>query len=196
MTLRLEGFTTQTDESDLTDRELRESNQWYRTSHDCACCQEYLTYTDEIYLLEVVEAAHHDGGIYVEPIVSETGDYAFDPLLLHIECWEEVKEQIRISREDEPPVECANGIFFCTSCESTIGAAEPFVSTTFGEIRISQRRPNGGSAEKVDKMGPSDPVCMACMVRVIEDFLDNWEDLLEALDINYGIADDEEGTFQ
>jgi hypothetical protein len=171
------------DESELTDEELRENNALFRSSHSCAACQEHLIYTDEVFLLEVSEAVQVDGQIVFSPQLSTEGDYLFEPLLLHLECWEEIVEQIREMREDDPPVECENGILFCRECESTIGPQEPFINATFGEIQVSNRCPNGVVGDRFTPMAKPMHVCMACMVFVIEDYLDNWEDLLEALQI-------------
>lgn len=164
--------------------EAEESNIWFRTDHICPCCQEYLLYTDEIFLLEAVEAAQDGGEIVCAPFLDAAGDYLFEPLIVHLECWEEICEQIREIKADELPVEIESGIIYCTQCDSTIGSFEPFVSATFGEIQVSQRRPSGSSANKVERIGRMDPVCMACMVLVIEDYLENWVDLLESLNIN------------
>ena len=104
----------------------------FGSQHECPCCQERILYTDEVFLLEVVEAAQDNGELQVQALLCDDGDYQFMPFVLHFSCWEEVLECIREEREDEPPVEHPEGILVCSCCESTIGPFEPFVAATCG----------------------------------------------------------------
>lgn len=180
------------DHEEETEEDEGVPNTWFQSGHICTCCGDKLAYTDEVFLLEVVEAAQDHGQILCEPITTDEGDYEFEPLMVHLECWEEAIEQIRELREDEPPVESMDGILVCAQCQSSIVSFEPFVSATFGEIHVSQRKPNGEYADKMEKLAPMCPTCMPCMVRVIEDYFDDWEGLLEMLEVNFGNDDGEE----
>ena len=186
------------DDSSISDEDLKESNQWYASAHICAGCQECLTYTDEIFLLCVSESEQRDGQIVTSPITDASGEYRFPPLILHIECLEELMEQVYQLRGDEPPVECMNGIIFCDSCSSTIGPLEPYVTSTFGELHVSQRRPNGESTDTIEQLSAPTAICMACMVYVVQDYLEDWDDLLEALEINFPVLPEDEdmGDFE
>jgi hypothetical protein len=163
---------------------------WCETQHQCPCCQEMLVYTDEIFLLEVTQAAQDGGQILTEPLLGIDGDYQFEPYMLHFQCWEEMQEQIQDMVRDQPPMECEDGILYCSCCKSTIGNFEPFVAVTFGEIQVSQRTPNGEPADKMLRLAPMDPVCLACIVNVFEENFDDWEELFA--DFNIGMEEDED----
>ena len=165
--------------------EAEEPPKAFQSRQECHACHERLTYTDEIYQLEVVEAARENGQIECQPLLCDDGDYQFTPLLVHLECWETIVEQIQESRQDDPPVESPTGILICSCCESTIGSFEPFVSSTFGEIHVSQRGPSGQPAETICHLASRRPVCLSCMVYVIEDYFDEWEDLFHEFNITY-----------
>jgi hypothetical protein len=96
-------------------------------------------------------------------------------------CWEECLEVIKTEKEFQPPYEAVDGILFCSVCDSTIAPIEPYVSATYGEIRYTGRTPGGESTQSFTRLQSPKPVCIACMVYVIEDHLENWEDLLDNL---------------
>lgn len=164
--------------------EEEEENGWCKSTLVCPCCQEPIMYTDEIFLLEVTESAQDGGQIVTQSVLDDEGDYRYPPSVVHLECWEEMLEQIREGTEDAPPVACENGILFCWQCESTIGSFEPYVSLTFGEVHVSHREPNGQFTEHLERLKRADAVCLSCMVHVVEDYLDDWEDLFENLPLH------------
>ena len=172
------------------DDEDEEERQIFETKHMCPCCQEYLTYTDEVYLLEITEAAKDGEQIATQPLLAEDGDYRYEPYILHFMCWEEVIEQMREAAQDQPPVECADGIMLCQICNSTIGNFEPFLGASYAEIYVSQRSPSGEKADKVMRFGGMDAICLACVVHVFEDHFEDWEDLFS--DFNLGFGEDED----
>lgn len=157
----------------------------FQSRQECHGCHERLTYTDEVFQLEVVEAVRENGQVEYQALMVDDGDFQFSPLLLHLECWESVLEQINELRQDEPPVESLAGILVCESCRSTIGSFEPFTSATFGEIQVSQRCPSGQPAEKICYLAPRQAICLACMAYVIEEFFEEWEDLFYEFNISY-----------
>ena len=163
---------------------------YFETQHMCPCCQEYLVYTDEVYLVEVTEAAQDGGRIATQPMISDEGDYLYEPYIMHFQCWEEVLEQIREATQDQPPVECVDGILFCKCCGSTIGNFEPYVAAYIGEIRVSQRSPNLTKNDKIERYPDADPICLACIVHVFEEHFEDWEDLFA--EFNIGTEDDDD----
>jgi len=153
----------------------------YRSEQECPCCQELILYTAEVFLLEIDQAAIVNGDLVIEPIQDAEGDYQFRPYILHLECMEEVIEQIREATEDQPPVAAEDPVLQCSQCGSTINQLEPFAASTFAEVQVSQRRPGGDAAEKILALDNAKPICLACMVHVIEDHFEDWEDLLDML---------------
>jgi hypothetical protein len=156
--------------------------------HECPCCSEQLALTEEVFLLEVMESEQSHGEIITRPLTGADGDYQYEPLFLHYMCWDECLEIIRSEKEFQPPYASADGILFCSVCESTISSGEPYVSATFGELRYSGKAPEGEDEQRFERLQKPMPVCVACMVYVIEDHLDELEDLLD----NLPIDDDEE----
>lgn len=177
-------------ESSKDDEEDYDSS--FQTQHMCPCCQEYIIYTDEVFLVQVVESAQDGGQIVTQPIVSDEGDFLYEPYILHFMCWEELLEQMREITQDQLPVECVNGILYCHCCKSTIAAFEPFVSSQFAEVHRSGRAPNGGvHADKMHVCGDMYPICLACVVHVFEEHFPDWEDLFAQFDIPLEDDDDE-----
>lgn len=165
--------------------------KFFETRHMCPCCQEYIVYTDEVFLVEVTEAAQEGGQILTQPLQGDDGDYSFEPYLMHLMCWEEVLEQMREATQDTPPVECIDGILYCKGCMSTIGSFEPFVAAYLGEIRVSHRNPNLVKDDKFEKNPNFDSYCLACIVHVFEEHFEDWEDLFAEFNIGMEEDDDE-----
>ena len=156
----------------------------YKSDHTCDCCGGYFTYTDEVFLLEVGEAAkEYDGSLTWDILrFEDNGDYQYEPYILHFDCWEEILSDIQTCTQDCPPMTLAEGIMECCECKSTINTFEPFVASTFGEIQVSQRRPSGNPASKIERIGKPKPVCLPCMAYVIDEHFPAWEQLLEYLE--------------
>jgi hypothetical protein len=164
-----------------------------RTGRECDCCGEGLVYCDEVFVLEVVEAARENGRIFHDILRDEEGDYLYRPYMMHIECWEEVLECIDEAIADQPPMKAKEAILKCSRCESAIGNFEPFVASTFGEIGVSGRSPSGKPSAVFQPMSDITPVCLLCIAHVAEDHLDEWEELLESLpEIEYPEGEQED----
>lgn len=162
------------DEEDEYDKE-----PWRQSGRDCDCCGEGLPYCEEVFVLEVMEAAGEGGQIFHDVLLDEDGDHRYRPYMMHLQCWEAVLEHIDEATADQPPMEAEGGILKCSRCASTIGNFEPFVGATFGEISVSERSPSGLPSAAFTPMGRLTPVCLSCIVHVIDDHLDDWEELVE-----------------
>lgn len=154
---------------------------WRQSGRECDCCGEGLPYNEEVFVLEVVEAARENGQIFHDVLHDEDGDNLYPPYMMHITCWEEVLEYIDEAIADQPPAEAEDAILKCSRCESTIGNFEPFVASTFGEIGVSERSPSGKPSAVFKPMASVTPVCLLCIAHVVEDHMDEWEELLESL---------------
>lgn len=157
-------------------------SNWYRkTNRECDGCGDPLCYADEIFILEVSEATMENGQFFMDVLHDDEGNYLYRPYVMHLECWEEAVEMIEEIVADNPPMECDNGLLLCHCCQSTIAHFEPFVSSQFGEIHVSQRSPSGMATETLERIGHMKPVCIACIVHVVDDHFDEWEELVEML---------------
>lgn len=178
-------------QSSLPEEDEEEVRSIFETNHLCPCCQDYVLYTDEVYLLEITEAAKDGNQIVSQPLMCDDGDYLYEPYILHFMCWEEVLEQMREITADQPPAESPDGILKCQVCESTIGNFEPFLAANCAEIHVSQRSPNGEKSDRVAKNGGMDAICLPCLVHVFDQHFEDWEDLFNEFNISMGDADDE-----
>ena len=153
-----------------------------QSGRECDCCGEGLPYAEEVFVLEVMEAAEENGQLFHDILRDDVeGDYLYRPYMMHIACWEEALEAIDEAIADRPPMEAEDPILKCSRCESTIGNFEPFVASTFGEISVSERSPSGQPSAVFEPMGNITPVCLMCIVHVVDDHLDEWEELVELL---------------
>jgi hypothetical protein len=180
-------------DEDEEDEDEDELPPWRQSGRECDCCGEGLPYCEEVFVLEIAEAAGENGQIFHDILRDDEGEYLYRPYMMHVACWEEVLEAIDEAIADTPPAEAEQAILTCSRCESTIGNFEPFVASTFGEISVSDRRPSGKPSAFFEPMSSVTPVCLLCIQHVVEDHLDEWEELLEALpEIEYpGEKEDE-----
>lgn len=166
---------------------------WRQSGRECDCCGEGLPYTEEVFVLEVVEAASENGQIFHDILRDDDGDCLYTPYMMHLACWEEVLEYIDEAIADQPPAEAQDAILKCSRCESTIGNFEPFVASTFGEIGVSNRQPSGQPSATFQPMASVTPICLLCIAHVVEDHMDEWEELLESLpEIEYPEGEQED----
>lgn len=161
--------------------EEQDDDFWYKSGRECDGCGDELSFTDEIFVLEVTEAAQEGGQFFFDLVRGDDDEPAYAPYVMHLECWEEALSVMQEATADTPPVEAENPILTCSCCESQIGNFEPFVASTFGELHVSKRAPNGRPTPTVEQLGHMKPVCLLCIVHVIDDHFDEWEDLVDLM---------------
>lgn len=149
------------------------------SGRECDCCGEELFLTDEVFVLEVSEAVRENNQFFSDFLRDEEGDYQFRPYMMHFACWEEVLEELYEATRDQPPMYAEDLVLKCTCCESTIGSFEPFIASTFGEIKASARQPSGQRSAVFEPLDGLKPVCLLCIVHVIDDHFEDWEELVE-----------------
>jgi hypothetical protein len=149
---------------------------YYKCGELCARCGDTLIYTEEVYMLTVVRAVVSVEGIFYEAVVSDDGDYLYEPRFMSQECWEHVEEEIRESTMDEPPIEDPKAILECAVCEGGIRNGELLSLATFGEIHQSNRNPDGESNKTFDTYD-SNPniVCIPCLHVMNNDICSIWD---------------------
>lgn len=169
---------------DETDEELgllEKADEQFYAGRACDLCGEEFYFTDEVFLLEVAEAAEENGVFFHDHMTNEEGEYLYVPYVMHLVCWEEVLEEVDEIIADQPVVETDEFIEKCSRCRSGIGNFDPFIASTFGELRMSPRQPNGEPTAMFTKLSTMTPVCIPCITHVIEDYFEEWEELLEFL---------------
>jgi hypothetical protein len=149
-----------------------------KTGHICHGCDEELCLTDEVALLQVVYPFCPNGHVETCAVDNGAGSFRFAPRFMHLECWEELEEDLTEKLEDVPPMLDHYGICDCSVCASDIRAWESSGLLTFGELRQSRRRPNGEPTIHFDECGLGEPkiLCVGCIMALEEEVLQMWED--------------------
>jgi hypothetical protein len=160
------------DDDDLEDDELPSSSQV------CHSCQDYLKYTDEIFVFTVSSIQVSASGMFFPPRLSEDGsDYLLEPIFVCFSCCEGAMEELAEEYADIPPVEDLYAVHVCVNCGSGMRNQETAVVVCFGEIHLSHREPNGvGGQERFEGMDlEPDVLCLPCTNKLSEDLLpDLW----------------------
>ena len=154
---------------------------WQQSGRECDCCGEGLPYCEEVFVLEIAQAANEGGQLFHDILRDDDDEYLYRPYMMHVGCWEELLDAIDEAMADQPPLEANDAILACSRCQSTIGTFEPFMTATFGEIAASNRFPSGIKSARFEPLSSMNPVCLYCVQHVTEDHLDEWEELLDDL---------------
>lgn len=150
----------------------------YDSGHACRRCNEKIMLTEEVYLLWVM-AAHMNGEFQVLPVESDEGDFLYPPQFFCFNCWEENCDDL-INVEDKiQSVHNERGIFECVVCESDILIEEYFGQLLLGEIRCSQKMPNGEATNYFHWLeNGREPlcICISCLKLLNDEVIEMWEE--------------------
>jgi hypothetical protein len=149
--------------------------KWALTDEICASCGERLLFTDEIYLIQIVQTQVVEGRVEIYPVQDEEGDFAYTPHFIHLECWEDVDESTREKVRDEPPIPCEGAAVECSICASGILPWEYLGVIALGELRVSDRHPNGKSAIRFVANGHPEALCIACLTHILIEEIELWD---------------------
>ena len=153
---------------------------WARTQEVCADCGARIRFTDEIFLIQVVQAQTVNGKVELYPLQDDEGEYRYSPHLVHIECWENVDEGIKETMQDEPPLLCEGAVLECSICASSILAWEHFGIIALGEMQLSPRRPSNESSVVFTENGHPEPICLACLVLINLQEIELWDTVTQS----------------
>jgi hypothetical protein len=163
------------------DEDGDDSPVWSRTEEVCASCGEAICFTDEVYLVQMAQGQQVPNiGPEIYIVLDDEGDFLYSPHFIHLECWEDITDEVLETVRDMPPETCNDGVLDCCLCASDILAWEFFVTATLGEMEVSDRQPDGEGATKFRANGNPDIYCLACIVRVNEEELELWNELTQA----------------
>lgn len=112
-------------------------------------------------------------------VQDDEGELRFDPILLHIECWETVVEGLKEALEDMPPIEDPEQVLTCTFCESSVREWEYYARVHIGELQPSPRAPEGEPVWRFIQFSKNNGsiMCLSCMSRVHDEVLEIWDDV-------------------
>lgn len=159
---------------------------WYRTHLTCASCEEPICFDTEILAVVVVQAQYvvqpdeetgrPRGRVEFYAVLSEEGDFQYEPLFLHFECWEELCEEYHELIADEPKIRSrtpATDLCKCSFCGTGMGPFQEFARIVLGEIGVSERRQQTTFVET--EGGSPEPVCLECMDRINDQCIELWK---------------------
>lgn len=153
-----------------------------KTGHECAGpgCGELIRYGDEIFVLEVVVLTMDASGLIYSPYLADTGDFLYEPLIIELECWEDMEEDICSAHQDTPAIESDEAVATCAACNSGICLGEVAGTASFGEIHLSRRTPNFNSGASTFTKMDTNPtlLCAACLNELSKDHVDLWADVV------------------
>lgn len=168
--LRHEDFELEDDDMESD----RPEEYWRRTHLDCESCGEVLLFDEEAILITVVHAQNLNGKIECYTRLDDEGDFAYEPIFLHFECWEELEEERRELLRDVPPLRkdaTHTHILTCKQCEMGINAWEDFAYVAFGALGAAKKGATGfqETADAVPEV-----VCMSCLNCINEECVELW----------------------
>lgn len=150
------------------------------TGHICSDCGEHIGYTEEVWLIQVVQLQRHAGTTHAHQIINEQdpdGDFLFDPYLFCFSCWEKLYDELKENFADEPPVLDDESMFECTCCGSGVREWEYTGIFTLGEFGLSKRAPNNVRGPSFDPSGEPELICLACLSMLNSDQIEMWDDI-------------------
>lgn len=136
----------------------------------CPSCGDDIRLTEEVWMISFARAySAPQVGVFFNDL-TPAGAQVGTPWFFCFTCWEEMKEAMHDSCEDEPPMEVVSAyvLLSCDVCESDVLAGESFALETFGEIHWSKRCPNGQPTMVFEALSESKHICLSC--------IDNTED--------------------
>lgn len=158
---------------------------WLKSNIDCEGCGDFIAFQDETILILIVQSqklkqlneyGREEEIVQCYPVQNEDGDFAFEPIFLHFECWEDAYEEYSELIADElclgePKVK---GVQQCTFCKEQISEWEPYAWIRLGEITTDARLTGTESSFKEAEGGSPEPVCMSCMDRINDQCIELW----------------------
>lgn len=172
----------------MIEQELEEE-ELVKTECICGSCGEHLNYTEEIFLVKVVQSQvvleNSSPKIQYYDVLDDDGEPCFEPYMFDFACWEETDEDVSKLVEDHPPVLHEAGIIQCDYCGSDILAWEHVVLVSFGELACSRRSPRGTASPEFDDCDGDKHMCITCAsemnTHIIELWDENFNDFLKSL---------------
>ena len=155
---------------------VEDLSAYFETPHICASCEAGLLTTDEVILIEVVYPVKVGNRIECYRVDDGEGGFEYDPIFVHLDCWEEFEETMGEILEDVPPTPDEYSIFECSICKSGIRSWETSCLISPGELRRSLRSPNGmPDLEFVQCLGVPKMLCASCTRRLNGEVFEMWE---------------------
>lgn len=149
------------------------------TTKECNNCSEVITFTEELFVLQIVQIHKTAGGLLLHPATADDGDYLYAPLFFQFNCWEDVQEGLLEEIEDVPSMDDAISTAHCVCCKSGIRDWEKCGALSLGELHRSKRAPQGSHGEEFVSAGEPSIICLYCLFLVQESEGGLWDEICE-----------------
>jgi hypothetical protein len=165
----------------LTQEEWELQQLIFESGHICSDCGEDLEILDEVFLLQVVRLGWDENNTFNHFIVmDEKGDYKYEPHFFHHTCWEGLRDSLCEIVDDLDPhtdTQPELVVAACQVCCSEIRGWEVAGLITQGELRRSQRSPNGEPTIYFSPGNNDRPlICIGCLAVLNESVIEVWEE--------------------
>ncbi len=150
------------------------------TGHTCNDCEEPLRYTEEVFLIRIMQPQVVGGKAVFHNIIDENdieGTALFQSFFFCFECWEAHYHDLQGATSDEPPVRDELSALECVCCGSGIREWEYTGTFTLGEFHVSKRAPNHFRGTTFDPNGKPEALCLYCLTIINENYIAMWDDL-------------------
>ncbi len=151
------------------------------TSATCISCGDAFTLDDEVFLATIRFLVVGASVLEQHLVVDDHGDFMYEPLFFHIECWEAVVDELREAYEDIPPLEHGEAVRTCTFCKSGVLQWEYFARANIGEFHRSQKSPDGNLHHRFISFDKNEGslMCLSCMAYVRSEVLEIWGEVTQ-----------------
>jgi hypothetical protein len=161
--MEVRGYVTQSDD---------EYGEWASSEFSCLWnnCGATIEFAEDVCAISVYTIGMTSEGMHFLPLVADDGDYLYEPGYFCAECWKYVMDELRICKEDIPPILDEYAVCECSMCASGIREGEVFGLAIEGQVHLSQRCPDdsvNSTFHSVD--GSPTIICIACMNTIERD---------------------------
>lgn len=150
------------------------------TGHICSDCEADITYTEETFLIEIVQPQVVGPTVFCYPVKDEhdpEGDFLYEPHYYCFKCWENHYDELRKEVADSPPVNDPQSDIECVCCASGIRSWEQAGMLTLGEFHLSKRAPNGVRGPRFEPVSKPEILCLYCLSIFNDNYIIMWDDL-------------------
>jgi hypothetical protein len=150
------------------------------TGQVCADCGDDIRFTEEAWLLQVVQLQKVGGQLQYAPVIDETDpsrDFLYSPYFFCFRCWESQYDELKEELDNQPPNEDPLSVAECTCCGSSVREGEYTGLFIIGEFHTSRRSPNGVPSGTFAPNAAPEVLCFYCLYILNDNFIEMWEEV-------------------
>jgi hypothetical protein len=151
----------------------------YDSEKLCPECGKNIMLTEAAVLLQIVmPTANELRQVLYMPFERADGGYAYEPYFFHAECWAANNEALDklLSEYDCHAVHDDHSFMTCKLCCSGLRVGEPAALVSHGELRASQRSPDGiHTPTFYTYPNGRELLCLSCIRSLNEEIMGLWD---------------------